>query len=789
MDDIPDENSVRSDPVQPKASSELPTPALLTRDRDGQRFELTWEKQHLRLVPSKDGAARDAAAEGELALSAEAHFAVRGVGWNRRLEIGADAYRVDRGHLESALLLIALCRLGALPGAPFETTPFIHDPGPIARAALRQQQAPETILLGCLPTKRECDARSPVLGRYRASFWFVVSDRDALLVAVSQAGDVHRRAVSAESVSIGDDGVTVDGEELASRAKHELRELARLAKLPTTERLLAAARLHHQAVSAAAQRKANHLLEAAAVRGRPEARVLNSWLNGDADAFDEQASGVNLVALRNDFQLSDEQTSDLLARLPRTEAWTRGALALSRALHDARVTRDDEPAVKLEAGLDHSELLLAYGRSAEATEKLSRLRALLPEPTLADVELPTGLPKSSWSRLRRRLEHLTLQLGECANASAIALATSTARQVPQLTPLDFDVIEQSARFVPEATATKLRHAHALLTEPGALTRDQQTKLPLLRGLSAEQLEQVRHPMAKAHEQFLARVQSAAAKTQRPDFSTLKLYCERITDKASSVAHVVDEAATMLGVGHVDVYVSRGHDDVGLRAFSDHTPVLLVGGQHLEADSRYHMTPLELLFAVAGELAHLRFEHARVGPKDVARGLFDKGKQGFDIVLSLLPVVAGLKLADRLTMVTARLSLPRVGKLMTAAKDLSKALESGEPQQPRSDLAQANESLIAAHRFSQLTADRAGLLACGDPSVAFYSLLLSRTDYVRVSTRLEQQDLLTAISEQRSTNPRAFDDLLMRLGFLVGYYVSDEFDALRAALAQRPGDAQ
>jgi hypothetical protein len=355
-----------------------------------------------------------------------------------------------------------------------------------------------------------------------------------------------------------------------------------------------------------------------------------------------------------------------------------------------------------------------------------------------------------------------------------------------LTPFDLAALEElehSASQLPDGAelATRARVARELLAE-AAFLHEPVEQLPIVtRRLADDDRERLRHPLAVEHERLLARLKSLTAHTETPDPSTLKLYCERVTSSQSMLARAVDDAATMLGVGHVDIYVSRGHDDIGVRAFEGNPTVLMVGGQHLDISSRYHMVESETRFAVAAELAHLRFDHTRVAPKEVIGGALRKGRRGLDITLSLLPLFAGLKLGNRLGLATAKLGLPQLGRWAQAAKQFEVAVRGPASTSQRSDLTVANEALIEAHRFCQLSADRAGLACAGDLRSALRAMLLCRTDYVRIAARTSQLGLLESIEQARSAKQAAFSDLLMRIGFLVAFYVSDDYEALRRAV--------
>lgn len=766
----------------------------LTHCDDGARVHLRSDERGTFLIEGRG--------EGELLereLGPHTHFQLRSAAIAPRLHIAEGCYRLPRMRVERALRIIARCRLTP-PARELQARPGRVVPDPLLASAISSRLASDETVLGLVPTRVRRSASSPVVGAFEVSVWLLLTERRLLWIGVSPAGDVVCEALFDRTLRVDAKHlVWANDKQVASSAAADLLLLAEVAQKHGPARLVELARRLSLAADGAISTEAEGLLRSAAAAGDLGACALvyGLALPGATTAVEPDSLAlVEWDALARDWQLSAERVERLLERLPCTPRWRGAREELSRLLCELELGRVATPHDKAELELRFAQRLITAGALERAADVLTEVAATMPPLTLADVDVPTNLPKTPWFELRRRLQTLLLQVSEHGGAADHAGRASL--ELACLRPLNTLALTRAARIAPEVNRHRCATALRLLSQQGALsplstsapTRPLQ-ELPLaqpgplheqLHALQEQLLDQLHDPLARQHERFWARVQELAAKTTRPDFATLKLYCERVTEETSPLARAVDETATMLGVGHVDVYISRGHDDVGLRAFSNGTAVLLVGGQHVDPHSRYFMPPAELCFCVAGELAHVRFGHARVAPKDVARGVLDKGRQGLDITLSLLPVVAGLKLADRLGVVTAKLSLPNLGKLVNTAKDVTRAIGSQQRQPAsRSDLAHQNETLIDAHRFSQLTADRAGLVGCGDLGSALRGMLLSRTDYVRVVSRLQQQDLLTAIGQQRSTNPAAFDDLLMRVGLLVAFYVSDDYDTLRRAV--------
>ena len=58
----------------------------------------------------------------------------------------------------------------------------------------------------------------------------------------------------------------------------------------------------------------------------------------------------------------------------------------------------------------------------------------------------------------------------------------------------------------------------------------------------------------------------------------------------------------------------------------------------DKNSAHFLHPQELKFAIAVELAHLYFKHARITSSDVWKGTLEKGYFVVDTVLSIFPAV-------------------------------------------------------------------------------------------------------------------------------------------------------
>jgi hypothetical protein len=292
----------------------------------------------------------------------------------------------------------------------------------------------------------------------------------------------------------------------------------------------------------------------------------------------------------------------------------------------------------------------------------------------------------------------------------------------------------------------------------------------VRALDEQQIELLRHPAARV-DGVLGRLQGALAKVVVPDCSVLKSYCERANlARNPALARALTDATVILGLGGVEVFVSRGDKAVGLRAYEGDTSFLLIGGDHVNAGSDAFLDEGPLRFAVAAELAHLRYAHSRVTSNEVWTGTVDLGLTGLGMLIAAAPMLKGLK-------APAKHLLDKVGA--PAINRWRKKLEGRDPL----SLANDNSQVIAAQRVMQLTADRAGLLVCGDPRAAIRAMFAVHPGYSSSWPLVGSHGLRTALTrELRDADEHdRLEDLAVRVAALLSFYLSDEYALLRRAI--------
>jgi hypothetical protein len=492
----------------------------------------------------------------------------------------------------------------------------------------------------------------------------------------------------------------------------------------------------------------------------------------------------------------------------------RGGLEVALPLHEqlrpllmAKLDDDPEDAALLDfVFVEH---LLALGRAEQALAVLANRRQQLPSEQLQDLLPPS--PARGGQRIRIELYELAAsahaQLGDghvAALAELTRLQPLVTERVEQLlarlrdhdgqASADDDALTRSllARaervreildedgFAPkpeappasESTATEAASTRELATrESTALER------PRVRALDEAKLELLRHPAARA-DGALGRLQGALAKVAVPDCSVLKSYCERanLADNLA-LARALTDATVILGLGGVEVFVSRGDKSVGLRAYEGDTSFLLIGGDHVNPKSDAFLDEDALRFAVAAELAHLRYAHSRVTSNEVWAGTVDLGLTGLGMLIAAAPMLKGLK-------APAKHLLDKVGA--PAISRWRKKLAGRDAHTLASD----NSQVIAAHRAMQLSADRAGLLVCGDPRAAIRAMFTVHPASLSLWPLVGSHGLRAALTREISDpdERERLEDLAVRVAALLSFYLSSEYAELRRASNAEPEDA-
>jgi hypothetical protein len=496
-------------------------------------------------------------------------------------------------------------------------------------------------------------------------------------------------------------------------------------------------------------------------------RIADTTLERAAAGASEAAeAGVNELIARWSFEAKPLRRTvrELRALGARAEP---AALWLHRALR-TKLSDDAE----LDAELAEHELASGEPERARRLAE-SRLGRLPPDE---DVVLAPG--KASPAHvLRLRLHELiasaSVQLGRSATSSLSALARLEPLAMPRLQAL---AAAPPGAELDERLTRRAREVLQCLAPGGLVQPPPAGELELPSPLERVVLEErVAHPLSRGSGRLAARLSELVAVVPEPELGFLRDFCEELADhRHPDAVRALGRARHLLGVPSVRAYVSHGARSLGLRAFGDDEPFVLVGAKHLEERSAHALSGPELDFAFGAELAHLAFGHQRVTVSEVWIGAAGKTRDALLALGLVLPVLAELG-GGRAFKLLKRVSPETVARGAEAADRLEK-LVGGRKSSLSRALGQHNEELIGAHRLVQLSADRAGLVLAPHLPSALRTILLTRADYRELFLLAGDVGLAAAL-ERRPLPEVPLADLLVRIRSLVAFYLSPDFDSI------------
>jgi len=509
-----------------------------------------------------------------------------------------------------------------------------------------------------------------------------------------------------------------------------------------------------------------------------------------------------------------------LLRSVQTAEDARWSLPFHKYIHELRTktTRKKIQLILLDIALvEHLILSEDYAVARQIIEqRLEELPAeelmdLLPQRDEDITEAP-GMRQIK-VRLLELLDVVKQRLNEDNFETAFSLAVCK--------PFEIFRMEQLENFEIDQIAARAGAVKQLLSQQGlqAGSRGMLPELSKVSPLAKEQLDLLQHPLTRKGK-ILGKLQGALARTSAPDFNHLRQFCKKATAAGEPlIIDVVGQVCLALGLPVVPAYLSHGEKSVGVRAFEGEPNFILIGSKHADPGSEYFLAPLELTFALATELTHLRFKHVRVTSRAVLDGTLEMGKSAIETIAVLLPILKFMPIEKIIAKTRSELPLNLLRKLygvedgrklmskfgadisslLTAGSNGIKKLKGARVTGPfesekrlgkggpevfaadrtlSEDIGPANDKLVVAHRVMQLTADRAGMIFCGDISAAVRSMFLTSRNYQPELYLARKNDLVTCLKRCDEKGNYILQDLALRIGSLISFFLSDDYHQLR-----------
>lgn len=639
-----------------------------------------------------------------------------------RLCFGREQLIIPTGQRHAVERLIALGRLASAhsrPNAELKPSRLVQLPDDLGQAWLKRELAPEEVLISWLRGSNPVPLDSHVIGETLCHPQLFLSDRRAAIVAWSAVGDVSYVPLNAESARLRSEG---DKAELSCPSAVFLSRRGDAQACRDTFELLAL--------------------------GESKARLLEAarrlWRSRDRGREDQARS---------------------LSLLDAAIAHGSQRARFAHLLAAAEATGEDVP-------IDPNAALHAIGAGP------------LSPPALGDLWTSFQFSDHAGSLLVRAL----LEIGPLGLPFALALqrrihdtpGADAALATDELRLARFAV---EARLASAAQRDERDLALQRVLGPHGLAPHTVTFVPPRAPLSSELIEgTLGHPLARGQNSLVAGAQKLIAHSPEPDHAALSDYCEALDGQEFPGAkRALDAARLVLSLPQLSAYVSRGKKSIGMRGYEGKSPYILLGKAHLDETSQFFMTEAELCFAIGAEALHLKLGQARLTSNEVWAGAFAHTKDGVELALGLLPLLKGLPLAASAAKFLEKIPEPALRRGLEALVryEHGQRRSAVSNDAPANALSHINENLVAAHRLMQMSADRAGLVLCGDLRSSLRGLLLVRPDTRGVLDAMSERDLVSVLLESE-IEPALRSDLIVRIAALLHFFVADDYLALRRA---------
>ncbi|MFP4350060.1 MAG: hypothetical protein ACLFQY_17335 [Desulfococcaceae bacterium] len=670
------------------------------------------------------------------------------------------------------------------------------------------------ILLAWLQT----DSRPP--NHSNAEWRFLMTTERSALAGFSGEGFAALQELPQSRMAVtdafGKDTVTLGGAEWRTRFSNDMlfQEIAPLSVLGPLDRLYQAARLNiiHRDKDRDPLRYGRDLLHLlVTLSGDPLHTLTRMYVDHLAETDDPEPTLFHSVTLTPEWltltrALPAEVSGDRLRRWAESwklSPWNRIGLAgliqdaapdsaahaelilplLTRARADLK---KENRTRKLMADIRYAQALGRLGKQPEAVRLLEERLSELPDETLADL-LPApdaDLTKGEGGQLMRvRMLELLVDLRGVPDTDDV----DTLRALGVLQPL---VPERLRRLRTAADGPVRDRADTVLNllESGGFGTAS-TEVPP-RGsaspLSPEDIQgRIRHP-ASREGTAIHKLQGMLAAKKVPDHSSLKSFAKRVTpENHPEVASAISDGTVLFRMSSVEAYIAFGDLDTGIRGYEAKPSFILIGGNHFEAESSVLMTPAELRFLIGGELAHIKFGHERITSREVWEGVFDKALTFVELVPVVGTYLSKLgrfgRMAGQATEMAKKVGnvkqyVSHAQNMLTTTQDIYRRKSgTAAPVRKRTE----EEDLVGAFRVMQLTADRAGLILCGDPGAAVRAIFKSSPGLVPDLPTAEQYGLFAFLSRTDDQGALMYQELAVRIAALFSFYLSEEYQQLKA----------
>ncbi|OQY05822.1 MAG: hypothetical protein B6I20_00455 [Bacteroidetes bacterium 4572_117] len=428
--------------------------------------------------------------------------------------------------------------------------------------------------------------------------------------------------------------------------------------------------------------------------------------------------------------------------------------------------------------------LIKCGQGDEAKKILNKRLKQLPDESISDLLPPKDLDLTGDAAGQMLKVKILEALSDLESGK---IAIELTKQLAGLQPLVLNRIDQLTNFTDDEIADKASMLKSVMLPGGLVFEKSISASKKYNKLPDKIIEKnVRHPASRKDGSF-SNIQKWLAKVDVPDYSMIKSYSEKLTEKKyPQLNEIVTDIRYALNIENLEVYISRGDKSVGISGFEGEPSYLIIGGHHLDNESVHYLGWAELKFAIAIEMAHLYFKHSRITSTDVWRGAIEKGYWVIDTAMAIIPIAGlfgkSIKGISKLNAISS--ILQKADKLDSVSKNsqgiisaTNQAVELYNSKVSKEKDSDKEKQLLATTRVMQLTADRAALLFSTNLNASIRAMFLVSKRYYNELPVVEKYGLREFLLKKDDEGNFIHQDFAIRLANLFAFYISDEYNDL------------
>ena len=294
-----------------------------------------------------------------------------------------------------------------------------------------------------------------------------------------------------------------------------------------------------------------------------------------------------------------------------------------------------------------------------------------------------------------------------------------------------------------------------------------------------------HPAMNKRMPF-ADIKSWLDKIQAEQFDSITNFGEKASEaNYPALLEAAKYCAKFFETETPDIYVFKGEKSIGILSYNAAKPFISVGFDHLDIDSERYLSPNELYFAIARQMANIKTGFTKLISDKLFRDFFNSGAMNVDKISNYIPTPSFLAkysaFYDKYRFTSKTFcEYPQIDSFDCTDKQILVSLEKKlsimhyKPSTPN-DL-KINE-YAAVSRLMCHYADRIGLLFAGSISTAVNSLIKTETDFPEVIELVKAMSI-TDIANAKDTEGRLLHfDFALRIAAMISFYISDDYAAL------------